>query len=413
MFPNPQAALPLPPRPNLEWYRNLAKELVKASGAGALRASIERWIPNERPRIIRDVEQFATSRLSPKATVTGAQFVIARSYGFASWPKFAKHVEELGRRSSPAARFEAAADAIVEGDLAALKRLLHEDPGLVRARSTREHAATLLHYVSANGVEGYRQKTPPNIVEIANTLLDAGAEVDATAEVYGGGCTALGLAATSVHPERAGVQEALLQTLLEHGAAIERRSIAGHGQPIVRACLANGRPKAAAFLAARGASVDLAGAAAAGRLDLLEAFFRSGVTPGQVAEAFLYACQSGARAAVAFLIDRGADVKAHDDDGQTALHHAVIGAQIGVVKQLLEHDPPLEAKNVYGGTVLGQALWSAAHDGDSDAYAAIIETLVAAGANVPARHVPVNERIDAVLRRFGSEPEPSWSWQND
>jgi hypothetical protein len=33
--------------------------------------------------------------------------------------------------------------------------------------------------------------------------------------------------------------------------------------------------------------------------------------------------------------------------------------------------------------VLGQTLWSAGHGGDPDVYAAIIETLIAAGAVVP------------------------------
>ena len=80
-------------------------------------------------------------------------------------------------------------------------------------------------------------------------LLTAGAEIDATANVYGGGCTTLGLAATSVHPERAGVQEALLQTLLDHGASLEQPSLAGNRESLVIACLANGRPKAAEFLA--------------------------------------------------------------------------------------------------------------------------------------------------------------------
>ena len=91
----------------------------------------------------------------------------------------------------PHSSFEAAADAIVSGAVAALERLLHDDPELVRARSTREHRATLLHYVSANGVENYRQKTPANAVEVAKLLLDAGAEVDAAADMYGGGSTTL------------------------------------------------------------------------------------------------------------------------------------------------------------------------------------------------------------------------------
>src|ERR1044072_3498701 len=120
-------------------------------------------------------------------------------------------------------RIEAAADAIVAGDIKTLKRLLETDPALVRVRSQHEHRATLLHYVSANGVEGYRQRTPRNIVKITKLLIDAGAEVDAEADVYGGGATALGLAATSVHPYRAGVQNELIQILLDHVAEIDHQ----------------------------------------------------------------------------------------------------------------------------------------------------------------------------------------------
>jgi hypothetical protein len=52
--------------------------------------------------------------------------------------------------------FEAAVDAIVVGAAAALRKLLHEDPGLVRAPSTREPRSTLLDSVAANGVEDFR-----------------------------------------------------------------------------------------------------------------------------------------------------------------------------------------------------------------------------------------------------------------
>src|SRR5712691_9047458 len=120
--------------------------------------------------------------------------------------------------SAPASRFEAAVDAIVGGDLALLARLLGEDPGLVRARSTRPHRATLLHYVAANGVEDERQRTPRNAVEVTRMLLEAGAEVDAEADVYGGGARTLGLVATSIHPAHAGVLVPLIELLLEAGA---------------------------------------------------------------------------------------------------------------------------------------------------------------------------------------------------
>ncbi len=422
MFPNPQSALPLPPRPSLERYKKLAKELVKACQSGneeAIGDWADQWIrtltklagwKNTRQvraqldRSINEVEDFALRTLSGKCALADGQFVIARSQGFESWPKFARHLEALAQKSSSVCRFEAAADAIVNGDAATLKRMLREDPKLIRTSSTREHGAQLLHYVSANGIEGYRQKTPKNIVAIAEMLLNAGAEIDASANVYGGGCTALGLAATSVHPERAGVQEALLRMLLDHGASL--------GQSSVIACLANGRPKAAEFLATRGAQLDLAGAAALGHLDTVKSFFEV-TTEKQLNEGLLYACQYGRNSIVEFLLERDADLATESGDGQTALHRAVIGGHLHTVKLLLRHNPSLEVKNMFGGTVLSQALWSAAHGGDPDTYIAILEALVAAGAKIPECHVPVNARVDAWLAEHGSRTEPGWYWYSE
>src|SRR5437764_14807842 len=115
------------------------------------------------------------------------------------------------------------AEANEHGDAAKLKRLLRYNPPLGRTRATREHGATLLHYTSANGVEGYRQKTPKNIVEITKMLLDAGADVDATCDVYGGDATTLGLTATSIHPANAGRMNELLQLLLDRGASMDKQ----------------------------------------------------------------------------------------------------------------------------------------------------------------------------------------------
>jgi hypothetical protein len=422
MFPNPQSALPLPPRPNLERYKKLAKELIDAyqsDGEMAVGLWAERWVRalgrlSGRNRVIgtdawiNEVADFGRRHLRGTRGLTGAQFVIARLHGFASWPKFSGHLEALEQPDSPVARFERAADAIVCGNAEVLRQLLREDPWIVRSNSTREHGATLLHYVAANGVEDYRQKTPANIVYIAEMLLRAGAEIDATANVYGGGCTALGLAATSGHPERAGVQEALLQKLLDHGANLERPSLAGNRQSIVTACVANGRPKAAQFLASRGARLDLTGAAALGQLDAVKSFFaedgglQAGATQEQLREGFLYSCAYGRNNVAGFLLERGMDTATRNCDGQTALHWAVIGGQLATVKLLLRHNPPLEVTNRYGGSVLGQTLWSAAHGGDPDIYVAILDALFAAGAQLPARHVPVNARVDAWLIQHGS-----------
>ena len=438
MFPNPQNALPLPRRPHLERYRDLAKELVRACKSGdaaVVRVWAEKWVSmlarksgvtfNRGVEVVaarwaRQVEAFVQRTLireGSRCRLGDAQLVIARCHGFESWSRFSKFLKALEQKSSAIARFESAADAIVEGKLTKLKRLLRNDPALVRARSAREHGATLLHYVSANGVEGYRQKTPKNIVAIAEVLLKAGAEVDAETNVYGGGSTTLGLAATSIHPYRAGVQNQLIDVLLDHGAEIDHRTSAGNRQSSVSGALANGRGEAAAHLAERGARLSLESAAGVGRLDVVKRFFNNNSTrkPSQkrAQSAFLCACGWGRNEVVEFLLEQGGDLNDGGGDGQTPLHCAVITGQLETVRLLLKFNPPLEATNIYGGTVLGQTLWSAAHGGDPKLFSEIIETLIAAGAKVPARHVPVNKEIDDLLRQYGSEPEPTWYWYGE
>src|SRR5271168_2410540 len=287
MFPNPQDALPLPPQPNLEQYKKQAKDLVKtcksadpeALGAWAAQwvktlarlqgLEITRELPVRVDRWVAQVEEFARRKLQDsgsgaKCSLADAQFVIARAHGFENWAAFAAQITAQTRRDSTESQFELAVDAIVSGDVALLERLLRENRGLIRARSTREHRATLLHYVAANGVEGYRQRSPKNAVMIAEILLDAGAEVDAEANVYGGGATTLGLAATSIHPERAGVQIPLLRLLLDRGARMDRLGSAGNRTGLVHGCLANGCGDAAEFLARQGAPIGLEEAAGVG-----------------------------------------------------------------------------------------------------------------------------------------------------
>jgi ankyrin repeat protein len=325
-----------------------------------------------------------------------AQFFIARAHGFASWPKFVRHVEDLQHAGSPDARFEAAADAIISDDIATLQRLLDERPELIRQRSSRDHRSTLLHYVSANGIEDFRQRTPPNIVEITRLLLDAGADVNAESDAYGGHSMTLGLAATSVHPEAAGVQIALMELLLARGAAIERMP----GEA-VRGCLANGRPLAARFLAARGAYLDIENAAGVGRLDRVKELVAT--TPiDELGKGFVWACAYGHNDVVEFLLDYGVDPAAGADVDMTGLHLAAHEGHLETVILLLAHNAPLEAKNVYGGTVLGQTVWSVIHH-PMPAHRAIVETLVAAGAKAGDDWFTGNRSIDELLLRARPE----------
>ena len=308
-------------------------------------------------------------------------------------------------------RFESAIDAVITGDIATLERLLGEDPQLIRERSTLPHRAMLLHYVSANGVEDDRQKTPTNAVAVARLLLRSGADADAVAEMYGGGSTTLGLVASSVHPLRAGVQGALIETLLDAGAAID--GLPGGWEPLM-AAIANGRREAAEMLASRGARLNIASAAAVGRLDAVKRFVDEDGLPrldirglpaepkAQMEIAFIWACAFGRSDVAEYLLSKGVNPGAQDTQGETGLHLAAHGAHAGTVRMLLARHAPLEVKNVYGGTVLGQTTWAVMND-PQDEHALIVEILIDAGARVDQADYPTgNEHVDEVLRRHGA-----------
>src|SRR5262245_30186637 len=124
----------------------------------------------------------------------------AREHGYMDWASVLRE-----SRRTPSPEFERATEAVLAGDLGALGDLLRAVPTLAVACSHWGHAATLLHYVAANGVETYRQRVPVNAPMVAQLLLERGARVDAKANMYGGNQTALGLLVTSKHPADAGV----------------------------------------------------------------------------------------------------------------------------------------------------------------------------------------------------------------
>jgi hypothetical protein len=433
-------AIPLPPRPNLEQYKKLAKDFQRASksrGPDAFHDWSVRWAESMAsvegrkitPEIKRKFEAYAeqvdrawlrfekTHDITRPCPLADAQFFIAHTVGFASWPKFARHLAGLERVNSPVSKFEAAVNAIVSGDFAALDKLLRESPELVRARSTRKHRSTLLHYVSANGVEDFRQKTPKNIVEIATLLLKAGADVNAESDAYGGRSTTLGLTATSCHPENAGVQLPLMELLIDHGAIIDGPD----GGSAVNGCLHNGRGQAAGFFANRGAWLDLEGAAGVGRLDVVMSFFQADgslkppATQEQMGAGFAWACEFGRTNVVDFLLQRGMalDVRLKHD-GQTGLHWAAYGGHADTVKLLLERGAPIDAKDErYDGTPLGWALYGwgnrgsagdPAAGGSRDPYYEVVALLARAGAKLDPQWYEDDEDRHRAAEKMRSDP---------
>ncbi len=253
--------------------------------------------------------------------------------------------------------------------------------------------------MSANGVEDYRQTTPDNILDIATLLLDAGADVNATSGAYGGGSTTLGLVSTSAHPRAKGVQIALIDLLLERGAAIDGDDDLPN---LVSGALANGCPEAAVALASRGARVNtLYAAAGIGDLGRVRALFDD-ASLSRRERAMIVAAQQGHLEIVHYLLEHGVDVSA--SDGMSALHNASAGGHLAVMSLLLERGANLEQLNAYGGTVLDSTVWFAHHVNDKDFRARnfprVIELLLAAGARADV-HPELQREIEGVYQRAG------------
>jgi hypothetical protein len=306
-----------------------------------------------------------------------ARNAIAKFHWFASYDDAVRRAGEL---VDP--HFEAAADAIVDGDAPALRALLASHPNLARARSAYAHRATLLQHVAANGIETSRQwQSPKNAVEIARILIDAGSEVDATCDAYGGS-TAMGLLVTSEHPAEAGVQVALVETLLDGGAAIDGAPT-DKGTPIEAAL---GYPDAAEALARRGARIDdVVVAAGLGRVELIE---RLAGRPGaRLDQAFRIASMLGRTQAALAVLDKGADPTKQDAEGFTGLHWAAFFGHLETVEALLDRAnvrAVLEVKNIYGGTVLDGTVWGARNVKRHVDRLPVIRKLIAAGAKIEA-----------------------------
>lgn len=377
-------AIPLPPRAHAERYRKLAKSLRSTTDFSAwARAWIEELAQlkalahaNVEEHVRKLERAWSSFHDGPTPRLADAQLFLARAHGFPSWPRFIDHVAHLSDADSAVRRFEAAADAVVAGDDATLRRMLQADPDLARARSTRDHRSTLLHYIAANGFEDWRQRTPSNAVEIARLLLDAGADVNAVSDAYGGRSTPLSLTATSVHPEKAGMQLDLLDLFLSRGATLH--------QDDVRSCLANGRLRAARALAERGAPLDLESAAGVGRVDVVRSLFDS-ASDAQRAAALAWATQYGQREVFAELIERGVPAGAPvGDEGPTALHWAAYGGHADLARTLLARGASATARETrYGGTPLGWALY--AWEGErhrTPNYYEVVALLVRAGATL-------------------------------
>ena len=333
--------------------------------------------------------------------------------------------------------------------MSALQALLAQSPALATAHSTADHRATLLHYVAANGVEDDKQITPPNIVDIARLLLDAGADLNASGASYGGDLTPLVALVSSAHPARAGKMGDLVRLFCDYGANPDGST--GDGIPLAIA-IAFRYPAAIQALVEAGAQINqlpfaaavgdlgavntllntdlqpynngfgtittdpaqikavaLAAASMAGHLDVVQALVEHGADPNAHVTppggtALHEAAVMNHAAIVEYLLNAGADSAAQDNQGFTPLHWAAWEGHLATMDVLLARGASLEMTNNYGGTVLTTAIYSFTNSHyPKPNQIDTLQKLVAAGADVskisayPTGHADLDQFLRSLI----------------
>jgi ankyrin repeat protein len=270
--------------------------------------------------------------------------------------------------------FHPAIAAMRAGDVKKLKALVAAEPYLATSRSARSHP-TLLQALVLDG------KDKPNNLEMAQVLIDAGAELNGP---FG--------AAASIDNRPAA------KLLLDRGAAIDGT---GSWSPLEEALYWNSQ-NVLALLLERGAKVqNLRTAAGLGRTDLIENYFNAdgSLKPeageinwpwgdieaiacsnhnavlknslagrveswsqdrqGILNNAFVYACMHGHIDAAKLLLEKGAEINIVPggfDYAGTGLHYAALNGHRAMVEFLLQHGADRNVKDTkIGSTAAGWA----------------------------------------------------------
>ena len=115
----------LPEHPNLDQLRKQAKELLESYRSGD-------------PSAMAEVRRFERHATYDKFALHDAQRVLARSYGFASWPKLKAFVDGVNIRQF--------IDAAKQGDLSRVRSMLASRPELVGMDTSEGDEHRAIHY---------------------------------------------------------------------------------------------------------------------------------------------------------------------------------------------------------------------------------------------------------------------------
>ncbi len=251
--------------------------------------------------------------------------------------------------------FRQAVDAIDTGSVEMLRDLLKRHPKLVHERAEEEgwfagvyfRHPTLLHFVANNP---YRRKTmPPRILESAEVILDAGADIHAKTETEEE-CRVIGLVASCEPARRDGVQIPLIELLVSRGADPST----GLDPAII-----HGEMEAVRALLRLGAKHTLMSASAMGDGEALAHHLALAPTETSRFNALFAAARFGRITSVEKLLDSGISVDSPNEAhpyAPTVLHQAAWFGQRELAGWLLENgaDPTIRDRQ-FSGTPAGWA----------------------------------------------------------
>lgn len=325
-----------------------------------------------------------------------AKLVIAGQHGFETWQIFTVALNRLNEQPvldrSP---FRRAYDAIEAADLEGLRSALGADPVCVEQSGTNGNsllnlAAGALVTPDLSKPPSERNTEPDRRMALVDALLAAGAAPDQANQK---GWTALHQAAYNNNSD-------LAKRLLAAGATFDLEAYDTGGTPLVVA-LWWGHDGIADYLAEYGTLPNnMRVAAGLGRIDTLESFFdkdgkptaaadqargfhrpHSGFpawrpTPGHRQEilddALSFAVRNGRLAAMALLVERGADVNGIACNG-SLLEWAVIKGRTDAVTWLLDHGADVNMKADFARNRGQTALHSAAFADHLDLFKLLVE----------------------------------------
>jgi len=342
----------LPPAPDLAHLKYQARDLMKARAARDQQAA--QRIREFHPRFenAADAEIFAA-----RFTLADAQLAIARERGFATWARLKRRIEKPKPADNPDLPqheriedpiFRHAVDLLDEGAVHNLRAFLALHPKLAQQRVTLEGGnyfrnPSLLEFVAGNPIR--RGKLPPNIVDVARVILDAGARNDPCALNQ-----TLGLVCSGRVPRECGAQIPLICLLCQYGAEPDRA---------IYAALTHAEFDAVNALIRVGGCADFVVAAGLGRERDVRGLLAL-ADHRDLHRALAVASQFGHTAIVRLLLEAGEDPNRYNPVGfhshSTPLHQAVAGGHGATVRVLVEHGARLDLKDtLWQGTPAGWA----------------------------------------------------------